>query len=106
MYKNGYLIDTHTAVATKVLADYRRESGDNTPAVFVSTASHYKFCDSVLSSIGQVPVENSLDRIAQMADCTGVAAPVRLAALKGKSPRFDDVTEKNFMEEMVLQFLK
>ena len=106
MYKNGYLIDTHTAVAAKVLADYRRDSGDNTPAVFVSTASPYKFCDSVLSSIGQIPVENSVDRIAQMADCTGVAAPVRLAALKGKSPRFDDVTEKNFMEEKVLQFLK
>ncbi|MBD5149073.1 MAG: threonine synthase [Oscillibacter sp.] len=106
MYKNGYLIDTHTAVAAKVLADYRRESGDNTPAVFVSTASPYKFCDSVLSSIGQVPVENSVDRIEQMADCTGVAAPARLAALKGKAPRFDDVTEKNLMEEKVLQFLK
>ena len=106
MYKNGYLIDTHTAVAAKVLADYRRESGDNTPAVFVSTASPYKFCDSVLSSIGQVPVENSVDRITQMADCTGVAAPVRLTTLKGKAPRFDDVTERELMEEKVLQFLK
>ena len=105
-YKDGYLIDTHTAVAAKVLDDYRRESGDNRPAVFVSTASPYKFCDSVLSSIGQVPVENSVDRIAQMVDITGVAAPVRLAALKGKEPRFGDVTEKEKMEEKVLEFLQ
>ena len=106
MYQNGYLIDTHTAVAAKVLADYRRESGDDTPAIFVSTASPYKFCDSVLSSIGQVPVENSVDRIAQMADITGVTPPVRLAALKGKTPRFGDVTEKEKMEEKVLEFLQ
>lgn len=106
LYKYGYLIDTHTAVAAKVLTDYRHETGDRTPAVFVSTASPYKFCDSVLSSIGEVPVENSVDRIAQMVGITGVAAPARLAALKGKVPRFDDVTEKELMEEKVLQFLQ
>ena len=106
LYKDGYLIDTHTAVAAKVLDDYRRETGDDTPAVFVSTASPYKFCDSVLSSIGQIPVENSVDRIAQMVELTGVAAPVRLAALKGKTPRFGDVTEREKMEEKVLEFLR
>ena len=89
-----------------MLTDYRHETGDKTPAIFVSTASPYKFCDSVLSSIGEAPVENSVDRIGQMAGITGVAAPVRLAALKGKVPRFGDVTEKEGMEEKVLQFLK
>ncbi len=106
MYRYGHLIDPHTAVAAKVLTDYRHETGDKTPAIFVSTASPYKFCDSVLSSIGEAPVENSVDRIGQMAGITGVAAPVRLAALKGKVPRFGDVTEKEGMEEKVLQFLK
>ena len=106
LYRYGYLIDTHTAVAAKVLTDYRKKSGDRTPAIFVSTASPYKFCDSVLSSIGQVPVENSVERIAQMVDITGVAAPVRLAGLKGKEIRFRDVTGMELMEEKVLSFLE
>ena len=42
----GYLIDTHTAVASRVLGDYRARTGDRTPAIVVSTASPYKFaCD-------------------------------------------------------------
>ena len=103
---NGYLIDTHTAVAAKVLEDYRRESRDETPAIFVSTASPYKFCDSVLRAIGETPAESSLDRIGQLQSVTGVAAPARLAALKGKAVRFTDVTERDAMASAVKDFLR
>lgn len=106
MYRDGYLIDTHTAVAAKVLADYRRETGDEAPAVFASTASPYKFCDSVLAAIGEKPAADSADRITQLQTASGVTAPGRLAALKGKTPRFDGVTEKEQMEKVVLGFLK
>ncbi len=107
MYKkHGYLIDPHTAVAAKVLADYRRESRDETPSIFVSTASPYKFCDSVLTAIGETPAENSLDRIGQLQDLTGVPAPVRLAELRGKAVRFTDVTEKAGMDAAVQAFLQ
>ncbi len=106
MYRGGYLIDTHTAVAAKVLADYRRETGDGAPAVFASTASPYKFCDSVLAAIEEKPAADSVDRIAQLQAVSGVTAPGRLAALKGKTPRFDGVTEKEEMEKAVLGFLQ
>ncbi|MDE6935382.1 MAG: threonine synthase [Oscillospiraceae bacterium] len=106
LYQYGYLIDPHTAVAAKVLTDYRHETGDKTPAIFVSTASPYKFCDSVLSAIGETPAEDSVERIAQMEAVTGTAAPARLAALKGKTPRFGQVTERENMERVVLEFLK
>ena len=106
LYQYGYLIDTHTAVAAKVLTDYRHETGDKTPAIFVSTASPYKFGDSVLGAIGETPAEDSLERIAQMERVTGVGAPARLAGLKGKEIRFHDVTEKELMEEKVLEFLR
>lgn len=106
LHQYNYLIDPHTAVAAKVLTDYRHETGDMTPAVFVSTASPYKFCDSVLTAIGIPPVANSVDRIAQMAEATGVAAPVRLAALKGKAPRFDQSTKRENMDQVVLDFLR
>ena len=106
LYQYGYLIDPHTAVAAKVLTDYRHETGDKTPAIFVSTASPYKFCDSVLSAIGETPAEDSVERIAQMEAVTGTAAPARLAVLKGKTPRFGQVTERENMERVVLEFLK
>ena len=105
LYEYGYLIDPHTAVAAKVLTDYRKETGDKTPAVFVSTASPYKFCDSVLEAIGVTPAASSVERIGQMQSVTGVAAPSRLAALAGKAPRFTAVTERGNMEAKVLEFL-
>ena len=33
----GYLIDTHTAVAAEVMAQYRAATSDDTPTVFVSS---------------------------------------------------------------------
>ena len=48
--ENGYLMDTHTAVAYNKLAAYRKDTGCVTPAVVVSTASPYKFCNSVLGT--------------------------------------------------------
>jgi len=106
LYQDGYLVDTHTAVAAKVLADYRRETGDEGPAVFASTASPYKFCDSVLSAIGEEPVPDPIDRLSQLSAASGVAVPARLAALAGKAVRFGDVTEREKMEETVLDFLR
>ncbi len=50
--EHGYLIDTHTAVASAVLAADRCGTGDETPTAIVSTASPYKFCTSVLASLG------------------------------------------------------
>ena len=74
--------------------------------VFVSTASPYKFGDSVLTAIGETPAADSLDRISQMQEITGVPAPRRLAALKGKPRRFDLTCEKAGMDGVVLDFLK
>lgn len=106
MYEKGYLIDPHTAVAARVLADYRAETGDSTPAVFASTASPYKFNDNVLRAIGQTPSADSMACIDQLQARTGVPAPRRLAALRGMEPRFREVTEKDRMEDVVLNFLK
>lgn len=106
-YKDyGYLIDTHTAVAASVMEQYRAASGDKTPTVFVSTASPYKFCDSVLTAIGQTPAGDGVELLDQLHDVTGTAVPRRLAALKGKARRFDLTCEKPGMDSVVLDFLK
>ena len=103
---HNYLIDPHTAVAAEVLAQYRVASGDETPAVVVSTASPYKFCGSVLSAIGETPCGNGLELLDQLHAASGVPVPCRLAELKGKPRRFDKTVEKQAMEQAVLDFLK
>jgi len=105
-YKNGYLIDTHTAVAANVMEQYRAATGDETVTVFVSTASPYKFGDHVLEAIGETPVGDGVELLDQLNAVSGVAIPRRLAALKGKERRFDQTTEKQDMEQVVLGFLK
>lgn len=103
---HNYLIDPHTAVAAEVLAQYRVASGDETPAVVVSTASPYKFCGSVLTAIGETPCGDGLELLDQLHAVSGVPVPCRLAELKGKSRRFDKTVEKQAMEQVVLDFLK
>ena len=103
---HNYLIDPHTAVAAEVLAQYRVASGDETPAVVVSTASPYKFCGSVLTAIGETPCGDGLELLDQLHAVSGVPVPCRLAELKGKSRRFDKTVEKQAMEQAVLDFLK
>ena len=104
--EHGYLIDTHTAVAAGVLEQYRRETGDKTLTVFVSTASPYKFCDNVLRAIGETPEGDGVELLEQLNAVSGVAVPKRLAALKGKERRFDLTAEKPGMDGVVLDFLK
>ena len=106
-YKNkGYLIDTHTAVAANVLEQYRKVTKDETLTVFLSTASPYKFCNHVLSAIGETPVGDGVELLDQLNAVSGVTVPRRLAGLKGKERRFDQNTEKEGMDAVVLDFLK
>ena len=90
--KEGLLVDPHTAVATASLGKYRAETGDTTPAVVLSTASPFKFCRDVLSSI--FPEETGLaDEFAMMdrlAERTGIRPPAPLAELRGRQVRFTD----------------
>ncbi len=102
----GYLIDTHTAVAASVMEQYRQDTGDMTLTVFASTASPYKFCDHVLRAVGEPPAGDGVELLDQLHKKTGVTVPRRLAALKGKSRRFDLTAEKAGMDNVVLEFLK
>lgn len=104
--ENGYLIDTHTAVAANVMEQYRKATGDKTVTVFVSTASPYKFCDHVLRAIGETPAGDGVELLDQLHETTGTAIPRRLVALKGKARRFDLTCEKPGMDSVVLDFLK
>lgn len=49
--KCGYVIDTHTAVASAVYGKYVAETGDHKTTVIASTASPFKFTRSVMDAI-------------------------------------------------------
>lgn len=102
----GYVMDPHTAVAAQVLEQYRAATGDKTPAVIVSTASPYKFCDCVLTAIGEEPVGEGVALLDQLYAATGMPIPARLAALEGKKRRFHDTCEQAEMNRAVLDFLR
>jgi threonine synthase len=101
-----YLMDTHTAVGYKVLCDYRAATGDKTPAAVVSTASPYKFCDSVLSALEEDTDEPGTELIGKLEQKTGVPAPAPLRDLAGKPVRFNDYVEKDRMRDVVENFVQ
>ena len=103
--EKNYLIDPHTAVAFDVLDQYRQASGDNAPAIVASTASPFKFCDSVLTALGEHDQAEGTEIMDQTAQLTGRPVPAPLAALKDKPIRFDQWTEKEHMADKVLEML-
>ena len=100
-HNTGYLMDTHTAVAYTVLQDYRAKTADDTPAVVVSTASPFKFCDSVLTALGVTELAKGTEILKQLSDVTGKPAPKPLASLAGKAVRFTKTVEKQEMLSVV-----
>ena len=104
--EHEYLIDPHTAVAFQVLEDYRNETGDGTMTITVSTASPFKFCDSVLDALGVQQRLDGIEILDQLSSRTGVPVPMPLARLKNRQRRFSGVVEKSGMRDCVLDFLK
>lgn len=104
--KHNYLIDTHTAVAFSALEQYRQETEDQTPCIVVSTASPFKFCDSVLTALGEHQIAQGLDVLNQLTDKTGLPAPTPLSGLRDKQIRFTKVVEKENMVDAVRSMLE
>ncbi|MCL2107268.1 MAG: threonine synthase [Oscillospiraceae bacterium] len=98
----GYLSDTHTAVGLRALEDYRGATGDNAVSVVVSTASPYKFADSVLSAItGGGSALRGFEAIAALEALTGVPCPAPLKSLREKPIRFTELCQPGDMAEFV-----
>ncbi len=99
--QEGYLMDTHTAVAYKVYEEYVKETGDVTPTLIASTASAYKFADSVAESLGLPKEEDEFACIEAVNKTTGVPIPKGLQGLKEKPVRHNTVISVQEMKEAV-----
>jgi threonine synthase len=102
---SDYLIDTHTAVAYKVLNDYREKTNDKSISVVVSTASPFKFCEAVLEALGQPKSNSGVTLIDKLSDVTGCVVPIPLASLKSAVPRFEDSVAISEMKASVITFV-
>ena len=102
----GYVIDTHTAVASAVYRKYLEETGDGAVAVIASTASPFKFTRSVLQAIGTDCSEADdfvlADELSRVAN---VAVPKAVEEIRSAAVIHDHVCEKDGMAKMVCDFL-
>jgi threonine synthase len=109
--ERDYLIDTHTAVAYGVLEKHRAATGDNVKTVVISTASPYKFCDSVLTALGGASAAggtsaaSGIDLLDRLESLTGTSAPAPLKNLRDMAVRFGDTVAKDAMRGAVEAFL-
>lgn len=91
--EQGYLLDTHTAVAWAVYEQFRTEADNGKKTVVLATASPYKFAASVLTALGERPAEGfaALDELHAR---TGVPVPKNLAAIRNLPVLHTDAVEK------------
>ena len=107
--EEGYLMDTHTAVASAVLRAYQQETGDRAVSVIVSTASPYKFGASVLEAVaGSAACEGKDDFACCDALCeiSGLPIPDAIAKLPQMPVRHTAVCEREAMAQAVIDAVK
>lgn len=104
-----YTMDTHTSVAEYVANTYRAASGDtDTVNVILSTASPYKFNQSVLEALVEKDTLEGKDEFAMLdclAEISGLVVPPALASLKTAPIRHTTVCAKEEMPEVVKAYL-
>lgn len=81
--KTGYVMDTHTAVASHVYDCYKKEMGDYRKTVIASTASPYKFARSVMTAIDEkYDALEEFDLIDQLEVLSQVSIPNAIHEIK------------------------
>ena len=103
---SGYVLDPHTAVASRVYCAYAEETGDKTPAVIASTASPYKFSGSVMKALGMD--EESEDIFAQaerLERISGTPVPQAVSELKDAPVLHNTIIAPENMKQTVMNIL-
>lgn len=107
--KYKYVVDPHTAVAWQVGERYCKQTGDTTPQIIISTASPFKFSESVLTAIADSVNKNSYDEFAmlhELSQVSGWNVPPALAALENAPVCHNIVCEKEDMPSIIKKIVK
>ena len=104
--EEGYLVDTHTAVAYVVLNKYIRDTEDTTPYLIASTASPYKFPRSISSALKmEVTYIDDFEVIEKLYSFSKVEVPNNLKGLNNKEIIYNFISEANDLKNALLSFL-
>ncbi len=104
--KTGYVLDTHTAVASHVYRNYKQSAGDGLPTVIVSTASPYKFTRSVMKAIDHK--YDSMEDFAlvdELSRISGTKVPAAIEEIRTAPILHDTVVETDEMKAIVKKLL-
>ena len=107
MYENtGYVLDTHTAVASAVYQKYREASKDKTVTVIASTASPFKFTRSVMNAIdGKYDAMSDFELVDELARIGRLDVPNAIAEIRTAPVVHDNICDKTEMKAVVKHFL-
>ncbi|MDD4113147.1 MAG: threonine synthase [Herbinix sp.] len=105
--ETGYVMDTHTAVAASVYAKYLDREKDSAKAIIVSTASPYKFAESVLNAVGikELP-EDDYEQALILREISGIQIPGAMEEIHLADIKHDTVCETDRMRAKVEDILK
>jgi threonine synthase len=102
----GYVMDTHTAVASAVYHDYKTTTGDDTVTVIASTASPYKFGTSVMGAIDdKYKGMDDFDLIDELQKVSGTKIPKAVEEIRTAAVLHDTVCETADMQKTVEKIL-
>ncbi|MDD6326992.1 MAG: threonine synthase, partial [Lachnospiraceae bacterium] len=103
---DGYIMDTHTAVAATVYEKYMKDTNDQTPTVIASTASPYKFTRSVMNAIdGAYDSRTDFELVDELNKLSGVKIPQAIEDIRTAPVRHTTVCDKEDMPLVVKEFL-
>lgn len=104
--EEGYLMDTHTAVAYAVYDTYMKETGDSTPSVIISTASPYKFTSSVMTALdNKYEDTDDFTLLEEMHSLIKGVMPKAMDQIATKEIRHKTVCEIGEMKHIISDFL-
>ena len=102
--KTGYIMDTHTAVASNVY--YQKAAQTGVKTVIASTASPYKFTRSVMDSIDEkYDSMTDFELVDELNKLSGVKVPQAIEEIRTAPILHDKVCDKSEMEKTVKEIL-
>ena len=105
--RTGYVMDTHTAVASCVCAQYREESGDETKCLIASTASPYKFVGSVMRAIdAEYAGRDEFELVDELEKLSRVAVPNAVKEIRDAKILHTRECDADKMKETVKEILE
>ena len=102
----GYVMDTHTAVASHVSKVYRQETGDDKKMLIASTASPYKFAGNVMAAIDEKYAGmEEFELIDAMEEISDMAIPNAVHEIRNAEIRHTRECDVDKMEAAVKEIL-